>query len=134
VTEYPNREHENADKVARRRVQRNISDISEQLATLTRRLRLAESTDSKGLYVDAADARPIVDAANRLTENLARLETLRDVREWPALVQPRDTGQLVGLEPIRNTQAALDRLVERGEIEETAGGYRYTGPRKEERA
>ncbi len=87
TTAYPNREHENADKAALRRARTAISDTRELLATLERRLRFAGTADTKGVYVDANDARPITDAVARLTGELAKLETLRDVREWHAADQ-----------------------------------------------
>jgi hypothetical protein len=76
VTEYPNREHANADKAARRRALQALADIEAEVAFLRRRIanEVADGDDTSTLAMRAAD----------VTRQLARLEALRDVREWHA--------------------------------------------------
>jgi hypothetical protein len=73
---YPNREHENADKAAQRRALTVLKNIVTDAEIIRRRL------EGSTVHPDAADARGIALQAAQLTEHLAILETLREVREW----------------------------------------------------
>jgi hypothetical protein len=87
VTNYPNREHENADRAATRRAMRVLSGIDGEV----RGLRLKLSRDQR---VDASEAQVIAGQVRDLTGYLAELGTLRDVREWHAIDQKTDPHQL----------------------------------------
>lgn len=73
--DYPNREHANADKAARRRALKAVDEIAGEAQLLRRKL-------EAGQNLDADDAQTITHSLMRLTQNLSALETLRDVREW----------------------------------------------------
>jgi len=77
MTEYPNREHENADKAARRRALKAVDEIAGECALLRRKL-------EAGRDLDADDVQTITHSLMRLTQNLSALTVLRDVREWDA--------------------------------------------------
>jgi len=87
--DYPNREHRNADKAARRRARSALNDIAQHVAYLHRQLDL----DSPSLDEDSAQ--PLAEKTRALTGHLARLGQLRDAREWHAADQaekePRET-------------------------------------------
>jgi hypothetical protein len=74
---YPNREHENADKAAARRALAALAAIEDQVAVLRAKIEHRN-------YIYGSDTNQITDNARALTEHLAILETLRDVREWHA--------------------------------------------------
>jgi hypothetical protein len=74
---YPNREHERADKAARRALQA-VDDITEQLALLRRTL------DVPDRRVDADTGQGLAEQVRKLTGFLAEMGTLYDVREWHA--------------------------------------------------
>lgn len=76
VTAYPNREHENTDKAARRRALQALSDIEGEVAFLRKRINdgIADGDDTSTLAQRAVD----------VTRQFGRLEALRDVREWHA--------------------------------------------------
>jgi hypothetical protein len=80
MTEYPNREHENADKAARRRALKAVDEIAGECVLLRRKL-------EAGGNLDADDAQTVTHSLMRLTQNLSALEVLRDVREWHAADQ-----------------------------------------------
>jgi hypothetical protein len=77
MTNYPNHEHENADKAARRRALRGLRDIIEDAEALARRI-------ETGYEPHGTDAQRLADKAVSIAANLSALETLRDVREWHA--------------------------------------------------
>ncbi len=77
MTEYPNREHENTEKAARRRATDALGIMIIDAQDLARKL-----TGWKD--VDAQDAQRFHELSGKVTANLAILETLRDVREWHA--------------------------------------------------
>lgn len=76
MTTYPNREHENADKAARRRALQALADIEGEVALLRKRVNggIAEGDHTSTLAQRAVD----------VTRQFGRLEALRDVREWHA--------------------------------------------------
>lgn len=84
MTGYPNREHENADKAARRRALRALETITSEAETLQRALRLQPTLPGPGRRVDADDTQVMSAAVQQLTGYLAELGTLHDVREWHA--------------------------------------------------
>lgn len=73
--DYPNCEHENADKAARRRALSGLRGIIEDAQALVRRIEGDHA-------VDGADARRLTDKGIDVAINLAAMETLREVREW----------------------------------------------------
>lgn len=77
MTDYPNREHANADKAARRRALKALDEIASEAALMKRRL-------EDGHNACADDTQTLVHSVSRLTENLSVLAILRDVREWHA--------------------------------------------------
>lgn len=79
MTTYPNREHENADKAARRRAIQAASDLFDYATQLHRQL--------VGGQVPSPQMIPLQELTANITANLAVLETLRDVREWHAADQ-----------------------------------------------
>jgi hypothetical protein len=81
---YPNREHQNADRGAHRRALANLETIAAAAGIVRQKL-------EQGYTCDGSDARLMAVSVGQLTENLQILETLRDVREWHALDQ-RDAG------------------------------------------
>jgi len=74
VTAYPNREHANADRAARRRALIALSDIEREVAFLRKRVEndLADGDDTSTLTQRAAE----------VTRQMAVLGTLREAREW----------------------------------------------------
>lgn len=75
---FPNQEHSKADAAARRRALQCLEGIEAACVILRRRL----SGIGSAVSVDAEDGRSISQRAGQLTEHLATLATLRDVREW----------------------------------------------------
>lgn len=75
--EYPNREHANADKAARRRALKALDDIIEDAQALKRRI-------ENGYEPHGTDAERLADKAIAASVNFAFLEQLRDVRAWHA--------------------------------------------------
>jgi len=75
ITTYPNREHENADKAAKRRAIRALDDISNEVGILRRKL-------DQDVYVDGDDTQILVDRFRQLTIQMTILGTLSDVRDW----------------------------------------------------
>lgn len=97
MTTYPNREHEQADRAARRRALTAILHLTEELTTLTHRL------DDPRAQVDGSETQRLTTLTRDLTEHLtilgrsldaiemySSLETLRGVREWHAADQAGD--------------------------------------------
>lgn len=80
MTDYPNREHENKDKAARRRAHAALDMIASEVSVVGRRI--------EGGGADADDCRQMAEHVRALTEHLAVLETLREVREWHAADHP----------------------------------------------
>lgn len=76
MTEYPNREHMQADKAAERRALRALSEIEYEISILRRRI--------EGGTVSGDDTHVIAEKVRGLTSFIAVLEALRDVREWDA--------------------------------------------------
>lgn len=74
---YPNREHGNADRAARRRTLAALNSVIENAQLLVR----AIETDTA---LDPGVSRRIADGAISVAINLSALETLSDVREWHA--------------------------------------------------
>lgn len=74
---YPNREHKAADQTAVRRALHTLEGITANCEILRKRL-----TGASPATVSMEDARGIIDRAGQLAELFARIETLRDVREW----------------------------------------------------
>ena len=77
MTAYPNREHENADKAARRRAVKALEGIAEETAILSRKL-------ANGIRVDGDDSQTINGLVSALTVQLSVLGALHEVREWDA--------------------------------------------------
>lgn len=79
TTQYPTREHQKADYVARRRGITAIDEIVQQA------LALRKTLEREPLRrVDADDTQGIADNVRKLTGFLAELGTLYDVLEWHA--------------------------------------------------
>lgn len=76
---FPNREHEVADKAARRRALRAIEDLEAELKLVRQRLELGAAS-----RVDADTVQSISDYARRIVGHAAELGVLYDVREWHA--------------------------------------------------
>jgi siroheme synthase (precorrin-2 oxidase/ferrochelatase) len=75
---YPNREHENADRAARRRAISALTSMSDEAMEFAAKLQAGVSTPY------ASDAQKFQHWTSQLLENLTILETLREVREWRA--------------------------------------------------
>jgi hypothetical protein len=84
---YPNREHQNADLAARRRALSSLDIIEAEVSLMRGKLNRDDT------YVDGSDTQILMTAVRNLTERVATIETLRDVREWHALDQ-RDAGKV----------------------------------------
>lgn len=80
MTTYPSREHENADKAARRRAEAALAELAGEAALLRRALK-------DGHKLDGDDTQRLADLVRSATVNLSVLGTLRDVREWHAADQ-----------------------------------------------
>lgn len=80
--DYPNREHANADKAARRRAFQALADIEREVTFLRRRIEgdVADGDDTSTLNQRAAD----------ITRHMSVLESFRDVREWHAADQAEE--------------------------------------------
>jgi len=81
MTTYPNREHERADKAARRRAITALDDIIADARMLQRRL------EGDGYALGGSDVQNIVSKAVAAAVQFSALETLSDVREWHAADQ-----------------------------------------------
>ncbi len=79
MSDYPNREHENADKAAKRRASKALTDIAYEVNILGRRLEAGT--------VDGGDTNILSDRVRQLTQHLSTLAALREVREWHAIDQ-----------------------------------------------
>lgn len=77
--EYPNREHRNGDRAARRRAHAALDAIEAEVATLRRRLKSADNPLSS---LDGDDTQLIMGKVRDLTAELAIMAALRSVREW----------------------------------------------------
>jgi hypothetical protein len=84
VTGYPNREHANADKVARRRALAALDDIEGEVAFLRKRV--------NGGLGDGDDTGTPAERAADVTRHLSVLGTLREVREWHAADEKEAAG------------------------------------------
>jgi hypothetical protein len=78
MTEYPNREHKNADEAARRAALVALGDIQQEVDILRRTL----TQDAR--RVDGDSAQNLVNRALYLTRKLSVLGALYEVREWHA--------------------------------------------------
>jgi hypothetical protein len=92
---YPNREHQNADLAARRRALSSLDIIEAEVSLMRGKLNRDDT------YVDGSDTQILMTAVRNLTERVATIETLRDVREWHALdvrewhaLDQRDAGKV----------------------------------------
>ena len=81
MTNYPNREHRDADVTARRRALDAVKEIEGSAFDLRKRL---ERSYLKSAHFDADDTQQLYDSLRKLTGHLAELGTLHDVREWDA--------------------------------------------------
>ena len=77
MTTYPNREHEAADRAARRRTLNTLEAIVSEAALIRQRV-------DNGRPVDGDNTQMLSSLVRGLTGYLAELGTLRDVREWDA--------------------------------------------------
>jgi len=77
---YPNREHEKADKAAKRRAITTLVGIIQTAQDIYRRV-------DGDLPVYASDTHVMFGDLVKVNENLTILEILRDVREWHAADQ-----------------------------------------------
>ena len=102
MTTYPNREHENADKTARRRALKALEDIRGE----AERLHFDISYDRDR---DGDDTQKLSDLARRVTQNLAVLGALREVREWHAADQKDRTDRF-------SCQGCGKIMTEQGEV------------------
>lgn len=80
MSDYPNREHENADKAARRRALKALETIKDEVQILSGTLALGSTA-----RIDADAAQTIAGKVRDLAGYLAELGTLYDVREWDAI-------------------------------------------------
>ena len=87
--DYPNREHRNADRAARRRAHAALDLIEAEVAVLRRRLKTA---DNPLASIDGDDTQTIMGRVRDLTAELAIMATLRSVREWARA--DRETAEL----------------------------------------
>jgi hypothetical protein len=78
MTSYPNREHANADKSARRRAATALDGIEAETSMLRRLLR-GESVEP-----DGDDTQLITQHVRALVQQMSVLGALREVREWDA--------------------------------------------------
>jgi hypothetical protein len=76
---YPNREHRNADRAARRRAHKALDDIEAEVGILRRRLKQADNPLSS---LDGDDTQLLAGKVRDLTSELSVMATLRYVREW----------------------------------------------------
>ena len=74
---YPNREHKNADEAARRRAMAVLDHLVNEAGIMRKRI--------EGDRVDGDDSQRIASLARDLTQHIAILGALREVREWDAL-------------------------------------------------
>ena len=79
MTDYPNREHGNADGAARTRALKALDDIMAEVGYL--RAKLGRESRPR---VDAGDAEVLNRKVFVLAGSLAELDTLHNVREWDA--------------------------------------------------
>jgi hypothetical protein len=79
---YPNREHQNQDRAARRRAAQALDEIEAEAGILRRKLAGADNPRST---VDGDDTQLIAGKVRDLTAQLAIIGVLRDVRAWHAL-------------------------------------------------
>ena len=98
-TAYPNREHEDADKAAKRRALSSLRDIIEDAQTLQRRI-------ENGYEPYGTDAQRIADKTIALAVNFSVLETLRDVREWHAADEAEKRGAEGGFQPLSRERSS----------------------------
>jgi hypothetical protein len=77
MPEYPNKEHETADRRARRRAVDALGIMITDAQRLARHL-------NGGNDVMTEDGQRFAELSAKVTANLAALETLHDVREWHA--------------------------------------------------
>jgi hypothetical protein len=85
VTDYPNAEHEKADKAARRRALQNLDLINDQVARV--RQRVQEDVD-----IDADILQAMTDAMRALTGHVAEIGTLFGVRAWDKAAKQGEEG------------------------------------------
>ena len=78
MTTFPNREHEQADKAARRRARTALNAITEDVAIMHRKL------DLDSPMLDEDDTRALAEHVRARPGHLGRLAALRDVRAWHA--------------------------------------------------
>ena len=97
MTDYPNREHSNADKAARRRALAALEEIKAEADNFIRRI-------DKGYELSGADAERLVTKAFKVAVNFSIAETLSNVREWHAADQATGT---TGLEHIERNASGL---------------------------
>lgn len=76
MTAYPNKEHANADRAARRRALEALAELTSEAALLRRALAAG------GRDLDGDDTQVLAGLVRKLTRDLSVLGTLRDVREW----------------------------------------------------
>jgi hypothetical protein len=78
---YPNREHKNADRAARRRALAALNAITAEAERLRQKLQEADNPLSS---LDSDDTRTMDGKVHDLTAEFAVIGALRDVREWHA--------------------------------------------------
>jgi hypothetical protein len=76
--DYPNREHQNADRAARRHAATALAELESMTHGLARRL------DTGSLDFEANDADRLAEQAGKARAAFAEIAILRDVREWHA--------------------------------------------------
>lgn len=75
---YPNREHANADKAARRRALAALAHLTDEAGNFRQRI-------EGGYAIDGDDARRIERLASDITRHVSVIGILSEVREWHAL-------------------------------------------------
>lgn len=76
MTDWPNREHRNEDEAARRRALKALADIEYEIGILRRRI------DNGTVHGD--DTGILTEKTRAVTQHVAVLGALREVREWDA--------------------------------------------------
>jgi len=79
MSDYPNREHQNADAAARRRALAALDHMVNEAEILRQRIERRQA--------DGDDTQRIANLARDITQHVSILGVLREVREWHAIDQ-----------------------------------------------
>lgn len=96
VADYPNREHQVAEKIARRRAQQALDDLAQHAQSLRNLL------DSKDADVSAGDADRFQNSVSNLRTSLAEMAILADSLRWhEADIDDRERARYDAADPFR---------------------------------